>query len=255
MRQNNVTSDCREAWKADKIQTIGKIKRSFQQQQSFLEVKVCLPSGSKGPNKTMILVINQWRSPTDKRFPDCRNEPGFQTKSIKMQCKKDFFRIWEIYRNLPVLCLTQHFTGPQIKISESALARGTYAQFFHKSRNSTPLQRNPKYIKTRLFSVSPSTFNRTPNTKNLKVLWLGEPMPNLSQIWKQWSRFGNNKLLWSKPMKVKKKTHTQKNNTNKFFCFFFSNPGMFYFVNLLRCIMSGMSESVMVAYTHKYAKV
>ena len=60
----------------DKIQTIGKIKRSFQQQQSFLEVKVCLPSGSKGPNKTMILVINQWRSPTDKRFPDCRNEPG-----------------------------------------------------------------------------------------------------------------------------------------------------------------------------------
>ena len=43
----------------DKIQTIGKIKRSFQQQQNFLEVKVCLPLGSKGPNKTMILVINQ----------------------------------------------------------------------------------------------------------------------------------------------------------------------------------------------------
>ena len=37
----------------DKIKTIGKIKRSF------LEVKVCLTSGSKEPNKTMILVIYQ----------------------------------------------------------------------------------------------------------------------------------------------------------------------------------------------------
>ena len=35
-----------------KIKTIGRIK-------SLLEVKVCLTSGPKGPNKTMILVNNQ----------------------------------------------------------------------------------------------------------------------------------------------------------------------------------------------------
>ena len=49
----------------DKIKAIGKISRSF------LEVEVCLTSGSKGPNK-----INQWKSPTEKRFTDSRNEPG-----------------------------------------------------------------------------------------------------------------------------------------------------------------------------------
>ena len=76
MRRNNVTSDCREAWYG---QTIGKIKRSF------LEVKVCLTSGSKGPNKTMILVINLWRSPTDKRFPGCRNETGSRSFLISKQ--------------------------------------------------------------------------------------------------------------------------------------------------------------------------
>ena len=52
----------------------------------------------------------------------------FPNKIYQNAVQKDFIRIREIYPNLPVLCLTQHFTGPKIK--------------------------------------------------NLKELWLGEPMPN-----------------------------------------------------------------------------
>ena len=70
------------------------------------------------------------------------------------------------------------------------------------------------------FSVSPSTFNRTPNKKSESALARG----TYAEFFRKFHRFGNNKLLWSKPMKVKHK----KNITNKLF---FSNPGMFYFVN------------------------
>ena len=108
---------------------------------------------------------------------------------------------------------------PPDKKYESALAWGTYAQFFHKSRNSPHLQRNPKYIKTCLFSISPSTFNRTQNKKSESALARG----TYAQFFHKYGNgdldLGTSCFEASKPMKVKK-THTPKNNTNKF-CFFF----------------------------------
>ena len=102
---------------------------------------------------------------------------NFQTKSIKMQCKKDFFRIREIYPNLPVLCLTQHFTGPQIKYLKVLWLGEPMPNFFTNPETAHTSKETQNISKLACFLSHPALLTG-PKIKNLKVLWLGEPMPN-----------------------------------------------------------------------------
>ena len=115
----------------------------------------------------------------------------FQTKSIKMQCKKDFFRIREIYPNLPVLCLTQHFTGPQIKNLKELWLGEPMPNFFTNPETAHPSKETQNISKLASFLSHPALLTG-PQIKNLKVLWLGEPMPS---FFHKFHRFGINKLL------------------------------------------------------------
>ena len=74
-----------------------------------------------------------------------------------MQCKEDFFRIREIYPNLPVLCLTQHFTGPQIKnlkvlwLGEPMLNFFTNPETAHPPKKPKIYQNSPVFCLTQHF--------------------------------------------------------------------------------------------------------
>ena len=94
-----------------------------------------------------------------------------------MQCKKDFFRIREIYPNLPVLCLTQHFTGPQIKNLKVFWLGEPMPNFFTNPETAHTSKETQNISKLACFLSHPALLTG-PQIKNLRVLWLGEPMPN-----------------------------------------------------------------------------
>ena len=125
-----------------------------------------------------------------------------------MQCKKDFFRIREIYPNLPVLCLTQHFTGPQIK-NLKVLWLGEPMPNFFTNPETAHTSKETQNISTCLFSVSPSTFNRTQNKKSESALARG----TYAQFF---HKYGNGDLdlgttsCFEANDESKKNTHTKK---------------------------------------------